>query len=129
MIKSNFITDILDLLLDGDKDGKLLRQQIPFLNDSKYDYTGAGLFVTFNHDIGIEKFKLKNDELVLDGVDIFNEADSIEADATAFIKNGLVDSLEIWSKTGEYPKEELRNYTLTQSWNNSPRREIKKTST
>jgi hypothetical protein len=128
MIKSKLTADILDLLLDGDNDGLVLRNQISFLSDTDYQYTGVGVFVTFSHSDQISKYKLDKDELVIDGVDINDEAGNIDAVALVFVKNGLIDYLEIWSKTGEYPDRELENYTLTQVWDSSPGRQIKKAS-
>jgi hypothetical protein len=120
MIKSRYITDILELLLDGDKDGLLAKQQIPFLYDSNYDYTGQGVFVRFEHDIKIEEYRLEN-EFYLCGVKIQTEEYTIEADAILFSKDGLIDYLEIWCYNGEdYPKKDLMKYTLTQNWMNSP---------
>ncbi|MFC3811427.1 hypothetical protein [Lacihabitans lacunae] len=126
MIKCKLIANILDLLLDGDNDGLTLRNQINFLTDTRYNYTGAGVFVTFSHSDQISKYKLERHELVINGVDIKDEAGNIDADAQVFVKNGLIDYLEIWSRTGDYPDKELDNYTLTQVWDKSPSRQIKK---
>ena len=119
MIKSNYINDILELLLDSDENGLFTRQQISFLTDINFDYTGSGLFVHFQHDIGIGKYRIKTQNLVLDGVKIKSERHQIEAQATLFFKEGLIDSLEIWCYDGEYPKRDLTSYTLTQTWLNS----------
>ncbi len=124
MIQSNFISDILDLLLDGDKDGLLLRKQLPYLTEQEYDYTGAGLFVSFTHSDNIYDFRLTSDITLINGVDIKSSALSIEADATVFIKDGIIDYLEVWSKTGDYPKDELSDYVLTQVWKDSPQRQV-----
>ena len=43
MIKSKFISDILDLILDGD-----VRNQKDYLTEKDYEYTGVGLFVNFS---------------------------------------------------------------------------------
>src|SRR4051812_45846985 len=126
MIESKLVSDILDLLLDGDNNGRALRPQIDFLSDTHYNYTGVGLFVTFSHIEQIIKHRSTPEEIILNGVDIKDEANNIDADATLFIKNGFIDCLEIWSKTGDYPKNELESYTLTQIWIGSPGREIKK---
>lgn len=124
MIKSKYINDILDLLLDSDKDGLFARQQIPFLTDRDFDYTGSGLFVYFEHCIGIEKFRTEKPNLVLDGLKIKSDTNNIEASVTLFFKDGLIDNLEIWCYDGDYPKNELTNYTLTQTWINSENKTI-----
>lgn len=126
MIKSNYITDIINLLLDCDKDGLFARQQIPFLTEKNFEFTGSGLFVYFDHNTGIEKFKTDNQNLVLDGVTIKSVEHQIEAQATLFFKNGLIDNLEIWCYEGEYPQKDIKNYILTQTWLNSGNKMIDK---
>ena len=125
MIKSFYIRNILDLLLDGDEYGAFARQQMPFLEDTVYDFTSSELFVSFEHLQGIESFKVDKPNLVLNGVKIETDEYPIEADATIFFKQGLIDYLEIWCYKGDYPKRDLTRYTLTQIWNTT----IKKTMT
>jgi len=122
VIKSEYITRILELLLDGDKEGLLARQQMPFLVDTNYDYTSGGLFVSFEHLQGVEKFKVDKTDLILNGVKIETDEYPIEADATLFFKNGLIDYLEIWCYNGNYPKKDLTRYTLMQIWDTSTKR-------
>lgn len=122
MIKSEYINNILDLLLDGDKEGLFARQQMPFLVDTDYEYTGGGLFVSFEHLAEIEKFKVDKADLILNGVKIETDEYPIEADATLFFKDGLIDNLEIWCYDGDYPKKDLTRYTLTQNWDTSTKR-------
>jgi len=121
MIRSQYITDILDLLLDGD-DGSIFRKQLPFLTDAGYEYTGAGLFVSFSYagkiDVSLP------DELILSGVEIESPEAKISADAMVRISNHIVDYLEIWSHTGDYPDYTPVKYTLTQDWSGSPGRKI-----
>ncbi len=125
MIKSKFISDILDLLLDGDALGQNARPQMKFLTDKEYNYTGVGLFVNFGHSDGIEQFRLRTDKIRINGVEIKSSEFDIGAEAMVEITNGLIDYLEIWSYSGEYPKKELTSYTLTQGWTGAPGREIK----
>jgi len=124
MINSKYISDILDLLLDGDNEAIAVRPQLKYLTDSKYDYTGSGLFVTFSHSDGIEKHKYSKDDLVLLGVKITTSEYAIEADGSVFLKNGFIDNLEIWCYKGDYPQKDLTKYTLSQAWNNSPAKQI-----
>ena len=124
MIKSKYILDILTLLLDGDEEGIAVRRQLNFLTDVKYDYTGSGLFLTFSHDDEIIKHKYFKDDLVLLGVKITTTEYPIEADATVFLKNGIIDNLEIWCYAGDYPNKDLTKYTLTQAWNDSPGKQM-----
>lgn len=125
MIQSKYIADILDLLLDGDDLNRKTRLQIDFLTDVDYNYTGAGLFVSFSHAEGIEKYRLATDQAIINGVEIKSTELESGAEAVISINNGLIDHLEIWSYSGEYPKKDLSSYTLTQNWKGSPGRLIK----
>jgi hypothetical protein len=116
MIKSRLIKDILDLLSDGDVNGQSIRDQINYLTEQEFTYTGAGLFVSFVHYDGIEKVKIDIKDLILSGVTIWSSEIRSEAEATVFCKDGLIDYLEIWSRDGVYPRKELETYTLKQEW-------------
>ena len=124
MIKSEYINDILDLLLDSDEEGLLTRKQIPFLTEKNFDYTDSGVFVYFEHKTGVEKFKAEKQDLVLDGLKIYSSEYQIEAQATLFFKEGIIDNLEIWCYVGDYPKSYLNSYTITQTWLNSNNKTI-----
>jgi hypothetical protein len=125
MISSKFILDILDLLLDGDEEGKALRPQVDYLTDAKYDYTGVGVFVTFHTSKGIENFKYAEEGVILDGVSITSTELGIGASAIVFINKGFIDYLELWSYDGEYPLRELSNYTIKQEGSFGTGREIR----
>jgi hypothetical protein len=73
---------------------------------------------------GIIDFKVGNDDLILNGVKIQTTEFPIEAEATLFFKHGIIDYLEICCYSGDYPKQDLAKYTLTQIWENSPKRFI-----
>ena len=124
MIKSKYIADIMDLLLDGDTEGLYARNQLPFITEENFDYTGGGLFVSFLYNDEIINYKIIKTDLVLNGVKIQTTEFPIEADATLFFKDGLINYLEIWCYLGDYPQQDLTKYTLTQIWKNSPNRII-----
>ncbi len=124
MLKSEFVTNILELLLDGDKEVINAKSQLKYLIESDYEYTGSGVFIGFKHNIGIKKYKIKESNLILSGVDIKSTELEIGADCTLFFSDGLIDNLEIWSFCGKYPDRELNNYELTQVWENSPEKKI-----
>lgn len=126
MIKSKFILEIMDLLLDGENDELMIRHQLDCLTDENYDFTGSGLFVTFSHNDNISTKRIQKDNLILNGVLIKSSELEIGADAAVFITNGIIDYLEIWSLSGDYPKRELTDYVLTQVWEDSPKRQITK---
>ncbi len=77
MIKSQFIKNILILLIEGAKQEELLRKQIDLSTDLEYEYTGAGLFVTFNHDDAISQFKTEIGR-VLEGAEVKIESSQLE---------------------------------------------------
>ncbi len=110
MIQSKFINDILDLLFHTDKDGMAVRNQLLFLSERSYDYTEAGLFVWFTTTEMPESFRLTSDITIIGGVDIKSSMLEIGASATAFIRDGIIDYLEIWSYSSDYPKKELPDY-------------------
>ena len=84
MIKSKFISDLLEILLDGDDQGDEVRPQIQFLTEADYEYTGRGVFITFSHDENIIQYRSREDKLILDGVKITSSEFSIEAEAILF---------------------------------------------
>ncbi len=116
MIKSAFIHDILMSLLDGDDYYKAIRPQINFISDDSYEFTGVGVFVSFIYIDEIFKHKIKDENIILTGVEIKSSELEIGATATLFFKDGIIDYLEIWSYCGEYPERELADYTLVQQW-------------
>ncbi len=115
MIDSIFISDILNNIIEGETESHLLKSQINYLTIEKLNYTGTGVFVEFQNDINIENYRIDKD-CVLNGLDIKSQELDIDAEAILFIRNGLIDYLEIWSRRENYPNYELRNYELIQTW-------------
>lgn len=125
MIKSKYINDILDLLLDGDDEGISTKKQLEYLSEDKFNYTGSGVFVTFAHTENARNFKTEKLDFVLDGVTVVSSEYPIECYAILFLTEGIIDYLEIWCFNGEdYPQKDLIKYTLTQTWTNSPEKTI-----
>jgi hypothetical protein len=124
VIKSTYISNILDLLLDGDEIGMHLRKQKDFLTEAGYRYTPYGLFVSFSHDKAIENYKAHKHDLILDGVIIRANTIGHGTEAILHFKGGLADYLEIWSPVDNYPNTEPSQYSLKQEWTGSPGREI-----
>jgi len=80
--------------LEGDENGKAVRPQIDYLTDSEYDYTGVGLFVSFQPAEGIPRYNIVGSKrIILDGVSITSPELKIGAAAILFIKDGIIDSL------------------------------------
>ncbi len=116
MLKSKFISDILTLLLDGDEKGISASKQIPFLEESDYEYTGSGVFIGFSSSTSIHEFIVSTkDKLILEGVKIESPELEDGANCILFFKDGIIDFLEISSRSGNYPKKELSKYKLIQN--------------
>jgi len=116
MIKSNFIADVVDLLLDGDADGTASRPQLALITDTVYGYTSGGMFVNFSHLENINSYKCAKDELVLKNVKITAAGHDFEAEATLYFRGGIIERMEVSCTQGSFPRRELRQYTLTQNW-------------
>jgi hypothetical protein len=123
MIKSKFISGIVDLTLDGDDIGHV-RHQKDYLVEKDFEFTGVGLFVNFAHLEGINNFKSENEKLIIDGPTIASNELKIGASVTMFFKDGLVNYIDIWSFDGNFPIKELETYTLTQEWKGSPGKKL-----
>lgn len=121
MIHSELISEILELNIEGEKFQDLLDMQINHLTIDKEEYTGAGLFVYFNHSEEIEKYRLSSNQLdelfgkynhQIENFELINMELSIQADTTVHLTDGLIDCVEIWNKLGKYPEEELLTFQL-----------------
>ena len=102
----------------------MARYQIEYLTEESYEYTGIGVFVSFKHSCGIEQHKLAIDNVTINGLEIESTSLEFGAEASVSITKGLIDYLEIWSYSGEYPTQELADYTLRQNWTTGEGRKI-----
>jgi hypothetical protein len=126
MITNQFVADILDLVLEEEKDGPVLRKQIPYLIEDKHDYTGMGVFISFAHHDGIEPYRLDNERTIeLNEVNLESSELAAGGAAVVHVNEGLIDCIEIWANDGNYPDSELTDYTLTQQGEGATR-QIKK---
>lgn len=126
MIKSTYIADVVDLLLDGAEDGAVCRQQIALISDTIYGYTSSGAFVSFSHPDDIDQYKSANEDGILNGVKITSPTADFEAQATFYFRKGVVHNLEISCAGGNYPRRDLTSYTLTQVVDGTAGRQIVK---
>lgn len=85
---------------------------------------GSGLFVTFSQSAGIDQYRIGTPNIILNGVKITTSEFDIEAEASLFFMNGLIDFLEIWCYIGDYPNHDMTKYTLMQIWTDSNGRQI-----
>ena len=121
MIKSELISDILELNVEGEKFEDLLFKQIDHLIIKEEEHTGVGLYVHFRYDKEIERYRLSDSQLdelfgnfnhQIENFELINSDMEILADTTVHLTDGLIDCVEIWNKLGDYPKEELITYEL-----------------
>ncbi|WP_101689345.1 hypothetical protein [Dysgonomonas massiliensis] len=110
MIKSQYILDILNLLLDqeGTENAK---NQIQYLTDADYNYTGAGVYITFKATENIKEDYLSK-KSVIKGINIESKELEIGATALVFCNHGIIETLEIAAYGELYPKKNLTDYTL-----------------
>jgi hypothetical protein len=121
MIKSEFVSNIVELTVEGEKFEDILFEQIRYLTEKEVEHTGVGLYVYFKYEPEIEKYRLTKLQLTdlfggfaqrLEKFELINSEINVLADTTIHFSNGLIDCLEIWNKLGDYPKEELVTYEL-----------------
>ncbi len=136
MIKSQLILDIFDLIFDDFEYEEKLRNQIQFLKESKTEHTGIGLFVSFEAEKGIEKYKIPMEKAEnrdingkaterINGVELRNGELKILADADVIITDGIIDYIEIFNKGGDdYPIAEPTKYELEQVWVDSKNKKL-----
>ncbi len=111
-MKSKFINDVVEFILNNSSEEQI-KKQINFIIEDSYDYTGAGVFVSFKHKKGIDAYKSKKENLMLGGCQIESTELKIGAGGMLFFKNGLIDILEIYScDECDYPVSDLKNYKL-----------------
>lgn len=121
MIESKLIADILHLNIEGQKFEDLLFNQVDHLTIKEKEHTGSGLFIYFEYNKEIEKYRLSDTQLNelfgkhnprIENFELINPELNILADATVHLADGLIDCVEIWNKSGNYPKVEIVTYEL-----------------
>ncbi len=124
MILSRYILDNVNLLLDGGDDLAVFKPQVEYLSEKNREYTPMGLFVYFSHSSDILRYAIPDHKYVINGVKIFSTAHNLEGEAQLFLKDGVIDYLEIVYYNGDFPEADLDKYTLKQVWKDSPAKEI-----
>jgi len=121
MIKSELISNILELTVEGETFEKQLFEQIELLTESRIEHTGTGMYIYFDIDDKTKAHQLSKSQLKemfgdfnhdLTKFELVNSSINVLADLTVHFTDGIIDCLEIWNKLGEYPKEELVTYQL-----------------
>ncbi|MDF2380340.1 hypothetical protein JMG10_02590 [Nostoc ellipsosporum NOK] len=115
MIKDNFVKNIVSLLIEGDMSQELLQKQLELLEESRYEYTSAGLIIPFSQMDGISQYRTHSSK-VLNGVLISSSELACGADTNLFFDKGFISYLEIFSRSSVYPLHPLRDYQLSRVW-------------
>jgi len=126
MIESRYILDNVNLLLDVEDDAAAFKPQVEFLSEKNREYTPMGLFVYLNHSTEILKYAIPDDKYVITGVKIFSTAQKLEGYAQLFVKNGIINYLEIVYYTDDFPRTDLDQYTLKLEWKDALAKQIKR---
>lgn len=113
MIQSQFIEDILVFFAHEIAPEFPLSNQIPYLTETAFEYTGVGLFVSFSSTKDVTNFKLPEDIGGFWGVKITSTVLEIYADVILRIQQGIIDYLEIFSVGGPYPEHDLPDYVFS----------------
>jgi len=99
MLKSELISDILELTVEGEKFEDLLFQQIDHLIIKEEEHTGVGLYVHFRYDKEIEKYRLSDSQLdelfgnfnhQIENFELISSDMEILADTTVHLTDGLM---------------------------------------
>lgn len=115
------ISNILKNTIEGERFEGLLLRQLDCLSEKEFEHTGVGLFVYMKASKAIEPYRLSSSQLdlmfggynhQLTKFELINEGLNVQADVSIHFHGGLIDSVEIWNKLGDYPTEELMTYEL-----------------
>lgn len=112
-------------MLDVEEDALFVRNQLEYLSDDLEPlYTGgSGCFISFSHSCEVYEYRL-DEHVVFDQVKLIDG--DVEAELLLHLKDGIIDNLEIWCYTSNYGTSELKSYTLSQEWEGSSKRVIKR---
>lgn len=124
MVRSQYLRDIITLLLDDDDEYILIKKQADWIEEEKFEYTGSGVFVYFKLDEQGLKYRFGVKDTRINGVLIKSDEIDIAADATIVVSDGLIDYLEIWSYGDVYPSKDPVHYTLAQQWKEGDKNKV-----
>lgn len=129
MITDSFLVDIFELMLD-DPPYERFKCQLEQLDVDDVDYTGIGTFINFkkSSDFPIDYIgENGSEQIVLEGVNIYNAELNIEAYVLLYITKGIINQLEIFNSNGEdFPQSYPTKYIMIQTWKNSNCKTIEK---
>jgi hypothetical protein len=110
MSLTRFQRDIIEQLVSCMPDGNNLLHQIDLLSLEGLEHNGKEVLYRYKSAHTPEKKYGEN--VVLDGLEISSSELDSGASAAVFLKNGLISFLQILAHSGEFPEDELTDYTL-----------------
>jgi hypothetical protein len=114
---------VVELLLDSTDINAEVRNSLSSFSDVEYEYTGGGVFVTFE-GAGVNiapnsQISGRYEGLMIDSPELENGAE-----AMITIEDGKISTLEIWNHGGVYPRRDLSKYLLRQEWKGSGEKQV-----
>ena len=113
MTLTRFQRDIIEKLLTCLQVGNNRLNQIDLISQEGLETNGKEILYRYKSSHTPDTPEKKYGEnLVLDGLEIVSSELDSGASAAVFLKNGLISFLQILSHSGEFPENELTDYTL-----------------
>ncbi|MNX77829.1 hypothetical protein D3C86_1093890 [compost metagenome] len=121
MIESKLTLDIITRTLQGEKYEEQITSQLEHLEEVEYEHTDSGLLIFIEYRKAAKEFWLTDAQLYevfgesdheLSKVELINDELKIQAETSVHFKNGIIERVEIWSKLGDYPEEDLEAWEL-----------------
>jgi len=119
MIESKFIVDIIQATIAGEKYEEQIANQVQHLEEVEYEHMDTGLILFLDPLSDIkpltdqqlhETFGEADHELMK--LELIEETFKIHADVSVHFTNGIIDRIEIWNKSGDYPEHDLESWEL-----------------
>jgi hypothetical protein len=107
MMISDLEANVLHLLIDGDPDEEVLKEQIDHAAVISREYTGVGFYTKLYVSEDTRKFDRKRWKIE-DMPQTYAEHPSLPAGAgfILWLKEGRIDTLEAYTYEGDWPKDE-----------------------
>lgn len=121
MIESKLTLAIITATLKGKKYEEQITNQLEHLEEVEYEHTGSGLLIFIEYRKAAKEFWLTDAQLnELFGeagtewshVELINDELNIHAETIVHFTNGIIDRVEIWNQSGDYPEDDLLAWEL-----------------
>jgi hypothetical protein len=121
MIESKLTLEIITKTLQGETYEEQITKQLEHLEEVEYEHTGSGLLIFIEYRKAAKEFWLTDKQLyevfgesepVLSKFELLNEELNIRAETSVHFKNGLIERVEIWNTSDDYPEDDLETWEL-----------------